>query len=280
MTPLVSPQWLNSHLSEDKLILLDASMDKVVGKAPIVYETPTYIPNSLKLDLAGSFCNTQSDELHALPTQAQFEAACRDLGIVQDSLVVIYDNQGVYSAPRAWWTFKIMGFARVFVLDGGLPQWQREGYAVMDQLATPVTLPSNSQLLLSPNPTLVCDAEYVLQRLHQEEVAILDARSAQRFTGTAPEPRPGVRSGHIPGSLNLPFTQVLDGYKLKSQGELNQLFHGLTLEDKQVICSCGSGITACILLLAAEVAGVKTKRLYDGSWADWGSKGHLPVETD
>ena len=129
-TALVSISWLKRNISSTGLILLDASMNKVVGKTPLVYDSPTYIPNSQKLSLETDFCDLESSLTHTLPTTDQFLNTCSKLGISDDNTVVIYDNQGIYSAPRAWWTFKIMGFDKVFVLDGGLPQWLDEGNPV------------------------------------------------------------------------------------------------------------------------------------------------------
>lgn len=281
--PLVSTQWLEAHLTDPHLVLLDASMETVIGKEPLVYDEPICIPRSRRFDIENGFCDRTSTQIHALPTFEQFIQGIAQLGIEADSVIVIYDNQGIYSSPRAWWTFKVMGFNRVYVLDGGLPQWIEEdritssryqaegidyGPADIDTLAD----------ALQCHPERVMDAEAVLSRIEDADTAIIDARGAPRFLGQVSEPRPGVRSGHIPHSVNLPFAQVLDGYKIKTASELQAIYQELAADKSTRIFSCGSGITACILILASVAAGHTHPILYDGSWADWGSRTDLPIE--
>ncbi|MCP3128042.1 sulfurtransferase [Shewanella sp. KJ2020] len=281
--PLVSTQWLEAHLTDPHLVLLDASMETVIGKEPLVYDEPICIPRSRRFDIENVFFDRTSTQIHALPTFEQFIQGIAQLGIEADSVIVIYDNQGIYSSPRAWWTFKVMGFHRVYVLDGGLPQWIEEdritssryqaegidyGPADIDTLAD----------ALQYHPERVMDAEAVLSRIGDVDTAIIDARGAPRFLGQVSEPRPGVRSGHIPHSVNLPFAQVLDGNKIKTASELQAIYQELTADKPARIFSCGSGITACILILASVAAGHTHPILYDGSWADWGSRTDLPIE--
>ncbi|QYJ78051.1 sulfurtransferase [Shewanella acanthi] len=281
--PLVSTQWLEDHLNDSNLVLLDASMKTVIGKEPIVYDESVCIPRSRRFDLEQDFCDLSSSQIHAMPTLAQFIAGIAQLGITPESLVVIYDNQGIYSAPRAWWLFKVMGFHRVYVLDGGLPLWMEEdrvissryqeegidfGLSDIDALAE----------VLSYQDELVCDAKTVLSKIDDKETAIIDARGRSRFLGQVAEPRSGIRSGHIPNSVNLPFGEVLKGYSIKSPIELQKIFQGLAGDKTQRVFSCGSGITACILILASVAAGHSNAVLYDGSWADWGSRADLPIE--
>ncbi|UXI03042.1 sulfurtransferase [Photobacterium sp. TY1-4] len=275
--PLVTTHWLAEHLYLENLVILDASMGKVVGKQPIVYDQPIYIPKSQRLDLETTFCDLASDQIHAFPTVQQFTSAAQALGINADSLVVIYDNQGVYSSPRAWCIFQAMGFGNVFVLDGGLPQWLAESRDTVSTLAPETKHFGNIEGEALPGR--ICDSPYILERLDRDQITVLDARSQDRFLGQVPEPRAGVRSGHIPGALNLPFTEVLDGHGLKSPAQLTQIFDRLLVSHpNQLIFSCGSGITACIVLLAAVIAGYKDIVLYDGSWSDWGSHPSLPIE--
>lgn len=279
-TPLVTTDWLQENLDNDRLVLIDASMATVIGTEPIVYEHPEWIPGSQQIDLEGTLCNTESSQLHAFPTEAQLTEEARRLGITPESLVVLYDNQGIYSAPRAWWILRAMGIPQVFVLDGGLPQWLAEGRktvsAPVKDSASPGSVVGNL------NPLRVRDSAYVFEHLEDEGVTVIDARSRARFLAQAPEPRPGVRGGHIPNSLNLPFTEILDGYRFKPASELAATFEKVAPglqpgNGQQLVFSCGSGITACIILLAAELAGHDQLSLYDGSWADWGSDESLPV---
>lgn len=276
--PIVTTSWLQDNLQNQNLVLLDASMSKVIGKEPIIYDQPVHIPESRLIDLEDEFCDLDSSQIHAFPTVDQFTQAARKLGISAASLVVIYDNQGVYSSPRAWWICRTMGLKNVYVLDGGLPQWLAEGRAVVSE---PVSISAHVSILEGAyQPAQVCNAEYLAARLESDSLTILDARSKERFMGLAPEPRPGVRSGHIPHSLNLPLAEVLDTHCYKSKEALKTLFSGLIgdASEQRLVFSCGSGITACIILLAAEIAGYGELTLYDGSWADWGSDTRLPIE--
>ena len=279
-SPLVTTDWLQENLDNERLVLIDASMATVIGKEPIVYDHPVWIPGSFQIDLEGTLCNTESSQLHAFPTEEQFTQEVRRLGITPESRVVLYDNQGIYSAPRAWWILRSMGLEQVFVLDGGLPQWLAEGRKTVSAPINSAASDGNMAGLLDPER--VRDSAFVLQHLDDERVSVIDARSRARFLAQAPEPRPGVRGGHIPNSLSLPFTEVLDGYRFKPVSELEAKFRHLGTnlqpgDGHQLVFSCGSGITACIILLAAELAGYDQLSLYDGSWADWGSDDSLPV---
>ena len=276
-SPIVSTAWLAAHLEDEHLLLLDTSMNKVVGKEPIVYPSPIYIPQSQRFDLENVFCNLTSSQSNAFPTQTQFNQAAQQLGINNNSTVVLYDNQGIYSSPRAWWIFKAMGFDNVFILDGGLPQWQLEQRVTVSELkSAPLEL---GDFIGTFDATLVCDSAYIESKLTSELIAILDARSSARFSGKSPEPRAGVRSGHIPSSINLPFAQTLDNHCFKNAEQLAVVFSQLGVDNKkQIILSCGSGITACIIMVAAHIAGHPQTVLYDGSWSDWGSNNSLPIE--
>lgn len=281
--PLVSTQWLEAHLTDPHLVLLDASMETVIGKSPLVYGEPICIPRSRRFDVENVFCDRTSTQIHALPTFEQFIQGIAQLGIEADSVIVVYDNQGIYSSPRAWWIFKVMGFNRVYVLDGGLPQWVEEDRIISSRYQTegidygPTDIDTLADVLQYHSERVI-DAETVLSRLEDADTAIVDARGAPRFLGQVDEPRPCVRSGHIPRSVNLPFAQVLDGNKIKPVNELQTIYRGLTADKSVRIFSCGSGITACILILASVAAGHTNPILYDGSWADWGSRTDLPIE--
>lgn len=276
--PLVTTDWLASNLNKANLVLLDASMSKVIGREPITYNPRVYIPHSRVLDLEGDFCDLTSPMVHALPTEDQFTREARKLGINTDSLVVIYDNQGVYSAPRAWLMFQAMGHENTYVLDGGLPEWLAEYRETTTQVAQRPDQQGNIQGVFQSG--MVCDSSYLLKETKAGHVTTIDARSTERFSGAAPEPREGVRRGHIPGSRNLPFSLVLNEHTFKSAEQLKAIFaRTMPANSQQNVYTCGSGITACIILMAAIIAGYENNVLYDGSWADWGSNPSLPVAT-
>lgn len=273
-SPLVDCVWLAEHLNDQNLVILDASMQHVVAKEPLVYEHFCCIPNAIACDIEQVFVDTNSAQVHTMPTAEQFTQAAQRLGINQDTVVVIYDNQGIYSAPRAWWMFKVMGFDKVYLLDGGLPQWQAQGYTISEQYGIAKT----GYVIADMQTEYIKDAAQVLASIDDAKVQIIDARGPARFDGRAPEPRARMRSGHIPNSINLPFMQVLSGDCYLSAAEQQALFsdHNIDL-NKQLIFSCGSGITACIILLAAVIAGANKVSLYDGSWAEWGADPKWPI---
>lgn len=274
-SPLVDCHWLADRLGQSNLVLLDASMKTVIGREPVLYEQPCYIPGAQVLDLEQALCDTDSTQVHAFPSAEIYQRVARSLGINQDSLVVIYDNQGIYSAPRAWWIFNTMGFEQVFVLNGGLPQWLDQGRQVVNEPAAPGQ-PGNVVADLQADQ--LCGCERVLAVMQDNSSAIVDVRSSARFLGQAAEPRAGVRSGHIPGSYNLPFADVLTDQGYLSESQLRERFTQLLpTSANQLVFSCGSGITACIVLLAAVLAGYQTVCLYDGSWAEWGASADLPI---
>ncbi|MFT7339476.1 MAG: thiosulfate/3-mercaptopyruvate sulfurtransferase [Marinobacter maritimus] len=276
--PLVTTDWLADNLARKNLVLLDASMANVIGREPIVYDLPVVIPGARKFDLEGSFCDLNSTLVHAFPGEDQFTRQARKLGINADSLVVVYDNQGIYSAPRAWWMFQSMGHENTFVLDGGLPKWLAEERETASSLAQEPAASGNITGTFKSG--MVCGSGYVLKALNAGQITAVDARSPERFYGRAPEPREGVRRGHIPGSHNLPFAQVLNEHSFKSAEQLKLIFaRAMPANNLQTVFSCGSGITACIILMAAVIAGNENNLLYDGSWADWGSNPALPVAT-
>ncbi|MGR6839775.1 sulfurtransferase [Aliivibrio wodanis] len=275
INPLVTTAWLAEHIDDDNLVIVDAYMANVVGKEPLVYDAFSCLPTARKLDIEVDFCDHSSSQSHALPTEQQFTQAVQALGINSDSAVVLYDNQGIYSAPRAWWTFKTMGFENVYVLDGGLPQWIKEGRETTSEYITISTLGNATAKEVKG---LACDSGEVLSVINTD-VAILDARAEMRFLGKAPEPREGVRSGHIPNSKNLPFSILLDNYTYQDKAILRAIFaERVPSVEMKTYFSCGSGITACILILAAVSIGYKEVTLYDGSWADWGTNHALPIE--
>ncbi len=276
-SPIVSTEWLQENLDQEGLVILDASMSKIIGKEPIIYERPLYIPGSQFINLERELCDLTSDQVHAFPTAEQFAQEMQRQGVTAENTIVIYDNQGVYSSPRAWWIFKTMGFEKVYVLDGGLPKWMEEGRTVVARPGTETSLDEAPGV--QPVPENVRDASYLLENITGNTANVVDARSRARFLGEVEEPRPGLRSGHIPGSFSLPFTEVLDDTQFKSKAALAEVFEGLELDkSKPSVFTCGSGVTACIILMAADILGYENLSLYDGSWSEWGADESLPIE--
>ena len=280
-SPLVSVNWLQQHLQDDHLVLLDASMEKVVGMEPKVYDRFLCIPGAIKCDLENKFHHAQGTQPNTLPSEQQFTEQAQMLGINKNSTVVIYDNQGVYASPRAWWMFKVMGVENVYILNGGLPSWLKHNYPTAHEYRTNRLTGTDKKgnLVGHLQEGLLQDAQQVLSATNSSQHSILDARSNTRFLGITPEPRAGVRSGHIPNSINLPFAELLTEGAFKEKSKLQEIFKTLKIApDQSIIFSCGSGITACIVLVAAFEAGFKNLSLYDGSWSEWGSDSTLPIE--
>ena len=273
--PLVSVLWLFENKSAPNLVILDATLPKVGQQS--ASNKIEGIENALFFDIKNIFSDTTAPFPNTAVTPDVFEHEVRKLGINQDDAIVIYDRHGVYSSPRAWWLFKAMGFDNVTVLNGGLPEWKKAGYANEALLEYNGAL---GNFKSSYKPSAFYDYKKVLEVLSDSKKIILDARSSDRFKGTSPEPREGLRSGHIPNSKNLPFTELIDDGKLISQKELIQKFDHLIDKESEILFSCGSGITACILALGAAVAGYRNLAVYDGSWTEWGSLHQLPIESD
>lgn len=277
--PIVDVTWLQKNLGAENVIVLDASVPPVVPGFVAINSAGAFkaIPGARRFDYDKEICKPNSSLPHMMPGADLFQEKVRQLGLNQDSIVVVYDDVGIYASPRAWWMLRAMGHKQVAVLDGGLPAWVEAGFAVEGSLTDDC---ASGNFVAAADDVSFCDFETVLAATQDGETDIVDARSAGRFAGTAPEPRPGSRSGHMPGALNLPFANVLRDGHLKTAEELQALFEPLTNPEKKVITSCGSGITACVLTLAATVAGYSKLSVYDGSWAEWGMPSKLPVVTD
>ena len=273
---LVDVGWLFRQIGDEKLVVLDASVPPVVpGFVSINNENNfTVIADARRFDYDQQVCKPNTTLPHMMPSAALFQEKVRALGINNEDILVVYDDVGLYASPRAWWMFKAMGHENVFVLDGGLPAWLAETYPLTDSLAQ---APGPGNFQANEQEGLFCDFEAVLAAINDEHKAIIDARAAGRFFGTAPEPRPGIRGGHMPSACNLPFPEVLEAGRLRPPEELRRLFLNKATQEQQVITSCGSGITACVLILAAWELGYRNLSVYDGSWAEWGVPSYLPV---
>ncbi|MGB0887337.1 MAG: sulfurtransferase [Vicingaceae bacterium] len=264
--PIVSSQWLfeNKNNPNPNLVILDASQKSITADKAINHKQQ--IVGARYFDLKNSFSDKSSNFPNTFPSTAQFETECRKLGINNESVIVVYDNLGIYSSPRVWWMFKTMGHQNVFVLNGGLSDWLENKYPT-EKIEPQQYKLGNFKAEL--NTEKVKDYAFVKANLNNKNSIVIDARSAGRFNGTAPEPREGLRSGSIPNSINIPFGDVLDNGKFKTKEELKTIFSKINSENKELIYSCGSGLTACIILLASELVLPNTTSVYDGSWTEW-----------
>ncbi|RPE63166.1 thiosulfate/3-mercaptopyruvate sulfurtransferase [Pacificibacter maritimus] len=273
---IVSTTWLAAHFDDPNLRIIDASWYMPNSNRDAKAEfLSSHIPTAQFVDI-DVLSDVNSDLPHMLPKADQFAEHMQKIGVGDGHQVVIYDGAGVFSAPRLWWMFRYFGQNNVAVLDGGLPKWLSEKRPVTSKCG----LKRSSSMTVTIKPDLLRNVTEVASSSKLGDHQILDARSAPRFKGEAPEPRQGLRSGHIPNSYNLPFGDILapDG-TFKNPGELRQIFQAVGVNlSKPVITTCGSGVTAAILSLALERIGAK-HALYDGSWAEWGMYGDLDVAT-
>ena len=273
--PLVTTDWLFDHRDDPQLRLIDASWHLPGGDRDAQKEyVAAHIGKAVFFDI--DLYAAPSELPHMMPSAADFSSIAGALGIAETHTIVVYNSSGLFSAARVWWMFKTFGAQRVYVLDGGLPKWIDEGRPVESGLE--VWEPSLFNASLTPNA--IVSAEQVLQSATSGSDQIFDARSLARFSAQQKEARPGLRSGHIPGSLNLPFFDLLDGGCLKPRDQLQEIFAALDFDPaKPVITTCGSGVTAAVIYLALECIGVSGARIYDGSWTEWGGRDELPVAT-
>jgi len=276
---IVSTEWLNDHLDAPDLVIVDASWHMPAEQRDPYREfRDGHIPGAIFFDI-DDISDTDSDLPHMLPGNAKFSSRMRKMGIGDGKRIVVYDSKGMFSAPRAWWTFRVMGVEDVAVLDGGLPKWLAEDRPV----ESGDTMHQERHFTPRRISAMVFDVDDVqrIVRNPDNQIQIVDARSPGRFQGSDPEPREGLRSGRIPGSKNLPFTVLLnDDGTFKSNDEIRNAFHKAEVDlGKPIVTSCGSGVTAAVLALALERIGHTNTGVYDGSWTEWGGCQDLPIET-
>jgi thiosulfate/3-mercaptopyruvate sulfurtransferase len=273
---IVSTAWLEAHLSAPDVKVLDASWHMPdTGRDARAEYIAAHIPGAAFFDI-DDISDTRSPLPHMAPQPEKFVSRMRKLGVSDGHRVVVYDQAGLFSAARAWWMLRLLGHRDVAVLDGGLPKWLAEGRATED--TAPVL--RERHFTARRNAALVRDVTQVAAATKLGAEQIVDARSAPRFRGEAPEPRPGLRSGHIPGALNLHYALLLneDG-TMKDEAAIKAAFVAAGVDlGKPIVSSCGSGVTACILDLALERIGNRRHAVYDGSWAEWGMFPDLKVE--
>ncbi len=277
-TWLIETEELEHELDAPDLVIIDASWHMPSdGRDARKEYLEEHIPGALFFDI-DEIADTKSPLPHMLPPPEKFSSRMRSMGIGDGSRIVVYDSKGLFSAARVWWTFRVMGVQDVSVLNGGLPKWKREGHPL--ESGEP-RIRTARHFTARRNADLVRDLADMKALVKDQSAEIVDARAPDRFAGRVAEPRPGLRSGHIPGAHNLAYARLTnkDG-TLKSAPELEKLFAEAGVDlSKPVVTSCGSGITASVLALALAVIGNRRTSVYDGAWAEWGADKTLPIET-
>jgi len=275
MSNLVSTEWLTAHLGDVRVV--DASWYMPGEKRnPLVEFEAAHIPGAVFFNI-DAISDKSSALPHMLPSPQDFSNAVGALGVGNDDTIVVYDGSGMFSAARVWWMFRAMGHDAVKVLDGGLPKWTREGRAVESGAANP----TSKSFIANPKPSLVRDFDAVMKIVADKSTQIADARSASRFTASEPEPRAGVRGGHMPGAVNVHYRSLLnDDGSFKSPDQLRDVIARAGIDaTRPVVTTCGTGVTAAIVMLALDEIGARDVALYDGSWTEWGARPEAPVVT-
>lgn len=277
MTPLVTSEWLARELGKPDLIVFDASFYLPAESKDAREEfRRAHIPGARYFDI-NLVADPETDLPHMLPSQGRFARLVGEMGVSNDHRVVFYDQKGIFSSPRGWWLFRLFGHDQVAVLDGGLPRWVSEGRAVETGEGAPA---QPASFRPSFRTSLLRGLEDMRRNAQTGAELVLDARSRERFDGTAAEPRPGLLSGHMPGSRSLPFAEVLTEDKtFKTPEQLRQIFSAAGVkEGRSIACTCGSGVSATVLALGLAIAGLPDGAVYDGSWTEWASQPDTPIE--
>lgn len=261
MKHLITPKELKSKLQSPSLILLDVSQKPDV-----------LLKNARYFNLGKDFSDSESEFPNTLPSPSQFEKNCQKLGINIDSEIVVYDNHGIFNSPRVWWMFQIMGHQNILILNATLEDCIDDGFETEKLIPKEYPL---GNFIAKYSSNRVRNYDFIKDNLISEKALVIDARSEGRFNGTAPEPREALQSGNIPNSFNLPYTKLLENGKFKSKNELEEIFKPFQYEKRPLVFSCGSGVTACILLLGSEGILNNSKSIYDGSWTEWATKEKL-----
>ncbi len=283
MDPLVTGDWLEAELGKPDLVICDATLylPGDVRQADALFAAAR-IPGARYFDI-NTVADTDSALPHMVPAVGRFEQLVSELGIGNASRVVFYDQLGLFSAARAWWMLRLFGHGAVAVLDGGLPKWQREGRALESGAAPRRTSaqPGPPAFRAALRTQRLRGLGDMLENIRAPRELVLDARSSERFYARVPEPRPGLRTGHMPGARNIPYTELLaaDQTLLPRAALLERFARAGVSADTAVVTSCGSGVTAAVLTLGLAVAGLPEGALYDGSWTEWGGQADTPIVT-